>query len=228
MIRVMPVRDPERKLRPAGRRGGDARLGGSLLAAAAVITAGVVLPATRAVVQGVDERWYRLVQQHRSPSLGAVSRVLDIALGTTVDWTVRIGVTALLARQRRWRALASWATTIALGEVSIGPVKGRIDRPRPADSLVRTTQTSYPSGHAIAAATTCPGLALALLPPGPGQDRWLDAAIGVAAATALSRTYLNAHWLSDALGGFCLGGGFSLLVPRIVDTVAGRAAGPAG
>src|SRR6266496_2568306 len=198
MIRVMPVRDPERKLRPAGRRGGDARLGGSLLAAAAVITAGVVLPATRAVVQGVDERWYRLVQQHRSPSLGAVSRVLDIALGTTVDWTVRIGVTALLARQRRWRALASWATTIALGEVSIGPVKGRIDRPRPADSLVRTTQTSYPSGHAVAA------------------------------ATALSRTYLNAHWLSDALGGFCLGGGFSLLVPRIVDTVAGRAAGPAG
>ena len=104
--------------------------------------------------------------------------------------------------------------------MSIGPLKGRIDRIRPGDPMVTTTMTSYPSGHAIAAATTCPGLALALLPAGPRRDRALDAAVAVAAATALSRTYLNAHWLSDAVGGFCLGTGYSLLAPGIVESIA--------
>jgi membrane-associated phospholipid phosphatase len=218
-----------RRTRPARSRcastRADAVAGVALLGAGAAVTIAVVLPGRSAVVQQVDERWYRFVQRHRHVVLGQVSRVLDVALGTTVDWTVRIGVTGLLVRQRRWRALASWATTIALGEVSIGPVKSRIERPRPLEPLTQTSMTSYPSGHAIAAATTCPGIVLALLPPGPRRERWLDAAVAVAAVTALSRTYLNAHWLSDTIGGFCLGTGFSLLVPRLVDVAAG--AGPA-
>jgi undecaprenyl-diphosphatase len=216
--------------RTAGARDSraDAIAGAGLLGVGAVLTAAVVLPRARAAVQNIDDRWYRLVQRNRSAPLGAASRVLDVALGTTVDWTARLAVTALLARQRRWRALASWAATIALGEVSIGPVKGRISRPRPAEPMVTTTMTSYPSGHAIAAATTCPGAVLALLPVGRRQDRALDAAVAVAAATALSRTYLNAHWLSDVVGGFCLGTGFSLLAPRIVDSLAQVAGGEHG
>jgi membrane-associated phospholipid phosphatase len=205
-----------------GRSGAraDAIAGVSLLGAGAAVTVAVVLPRGRAVVQQVDERWYRFVQQHRHAALDRVSRALDVALGTTVDWTIRVGVTGLLVRQRRWRALASWATTIALGEVSIGPVKARIDRPRPLEPLTRTSMMSYPSGHAIAAATTCPGIVLAMLPAGPRRERWLDGAVAVAATTALSRTYVNAHWLSDTVGGFCLGTGFSLLVPRAVDWIA--------
>jgi membrane-associated phospholipid phosphatase len=47
--------------------------------------------------------------------------------------------------------------------------------------------------------------------------------VAVAAATALSRTDLNAHWLSDCVGGFCLGAGFALTSPAVVDVVtAGR------
>jgi membrane-associated phospholipid phosphatase len=192
--------------------------GARLLYVGAALTAAVVVPRSRAAVQRLDNGWYRLVQEHRRAPLTAASRVLDVALGTTVDWTVRVGVTAVLVRQRRWRALASWTATIALGEVSIGPVKARIDRLRPPDPLVRTSMTSYPSGHAIAAATTCSGIVLALLPPGPGRERWLDVATAIAAATALSRTYLNAHWLSDSVGGFCLGSGYSLVAPRVVDS----------
>jgi membrane-associated phospholipid phosphatase len=199
-----------------------------LLVAGAAVTAAVVLPRTREAVQRVDERWYRFVQRHRSAPLHVASRTLDVALGTTVDWTARIAVTGVLLRERRWRALASWAGTVALGEVCIGPLKGRVERPRPAAPIVATTMTSYPSGHAIAAATTCPGLVLALMPPGRRRDRCLDAAVAVAAATAVSRTYLNAHWLSDTVGGFCLGTAFSLLTPRIVEGISGAAPGRRG
>jgi membrane-associated phospholipid phosphatase len=218
----MTTPDPART-RPggAGRRdpGTDTMLGAVLLGAGAALTAGLVSGRTRAAVQDVDDRWYALVQRSRTPPLGAASRVLDVALGTGLDWTARLALTALLVRQRRWPALASWATTVALGEVSVGPLKGRIRRPRPAAPIVTTSATSYPSGHALAAATTLPGAVLALLPAGPQRDRALAAAVTVAAATALSRTYLNAHWLSDAVGGFCLGTAYSLLVPRVVDSI---------
>ena len=75
---------------------------------------------------------------------------------------------------------------------------------------------SYPSGHALAAATTGPGLVLALLPPGPARRRLLAVAVPLAGVTALSRTSLNAHWLSDVVGGFALGTGYALAAPRLV------------
>jgi undecaprenyl-diphosphatase len=213
---------------PVGDRHAQVVAGGVLLAAGAAVTAGFAVPAVRRAVQDADDRWYGLVQRNRRVPLGVASRVLDVALGTEIDWTARLALTVLLARQRRWQALASWAATIALGEVSVGPLKGRIRRPRPADPIVTTSATSYPSGHALAAATTCPAAVLALLPPGPRRDRALDAAVAIAVATALSRTYLNAHWLSDAVGGFCLGTGYSLLTPPVVDAVTGAVRRRAG
>src|SRR6185503_8313599 len=130
-----------------------------------------------------------------------------VAFGTTVDWTVRLAVTAQLLRTRRWSALAGWAATVALGEISVGPLKAAVDRPRPDASMTRTSMASYPSGHALAAATTAPGIVIALLPAGPARRRLLAVAVPLAAATSLSRTFLNAHWLSDVVGGFADDGG---------------------
>ena len=78
---------------------------------------------------------------------------------------------------------------------------------------------SYPSGHALAAATTAPGVVIALVPPGRTRRRLLAVAIPLAGATALSRTFLNAHWLSDVVGGFALGTGYALTVPAVVELV---------
>jgi membrane-associated phospholipid phosphatase len=193
------------------------------MAAGAAVTALVHARPTRPLVQRVDDGWYRLVQRTHGAPREAVSRALDVGFGTTIDWTVRLAVTGQLLRTRRWAALTGWAATVALGEISVGPLKSAVDRPRPGAAMTRTSMASYPSGHALAAATTAPGIVIALLPPGPTRRRLLAVAIPLAGATALSRTLLNAHWLSDVVGGFALGTGYALAVPGVVELV--RSAG---
>ena len=192
------------------------------IAAGAAVTVLVRSPHTRPLVQQVDDGWYRLVQRTHAGPREAASRTLDVAFGTTVDWAVRVAVTAQLLRTRRWSALAGWAATVALGEVSVGPLKAAVDRPRPDASMTRTSMASYPSGHALAAATTAPGIVIALVPPGRARQRLLAVAVPLAAATALSRTFLNAHWLSDVVGGFALGTGYALAVPAVTRLPADR------
>jgi len=193
-----------------------------LLGAGGALSALVISRRTREAVHRVDLRWYELVQRSRSAKLDAASRTLDVAFGTTIDWSVRIAVTADLLWRRRWVALGGWVATVALGEVSVGPLKGAVNRIRPPEPMTMTSMMSYPSGHALAAATTAPGIVIALLPPGPRRRRWLAVAIPLAGATALSRTDLNAHWLSDVVGGWALGTGYALAAPRAAELVGRR------
>ena len=196
-----------------------------LLAAGAGLTALVMRPRTLATVHRLDERWFAAVQRSRSAPLETVSRALDVGFGTTVDWTARAVVTAELVRRRRWAPLAGWVLTVLLGEVSVGPVKAAVDRIRPPEPMTATSMMSYPSGHALAATTTAVGAVLALRPPG-SRALWLAGAVGLSWATAASRTYLNAHWLSDVVGGAALGTGYAMAAPHLVDLVrhaAGRA-----
>ena len=226
MRRILAERGPAGEYAPIMTRrrpvSETATLG--LLAVGAGITVLVHVPRTRAAVQRLDDRWYALVQRSRSAPLTAAARTLDVGFGTTVDWSVRAAVTAQLVRRRRWAALSAWVATVVLGEVSVGPLKAFVDRIRPPDPRTTTSMMSYPSGHALAAATTSPGIVLALVPPGPGRRAGLAVAIPLAGATALSRTYLNAHWLSDVVGGFALGTGYALAAPRLVDAAADRIA----
>jgi membrane-associated phospholipid phosphatase len=208
-----------RSVMTSGRVPADVAAGLGGVAVGAVVTALVHARRTRPLVQRVDDGWYQLVQRTGSAPREAASRTLDIGFGTTADWTVRVAVTAQLLRTRRWASLAGWAATVALGEVSVGPLKSVVNRPRPGAPMTRTTMASYPSGHALAAATTAPGIVMALVPPGRARRRLLAVAVPLAGVTALSRTFLNAHWLSDVVGGFALGAGYALAVPGLVDLV---------
>ena len=109
-----------------------------------------------------------------------------------------------------------------LSEVLIGVLKGIYDRARPPGSLVATSGASFPSGHSVAATVTVVAAVIALVPPGRARVAWGAAATVFSVLMALSRAYLGAHWLSDALAGVLLGASCALLAAFVVGELQGR------
>lgn len=184
-------------------------VGLTCLAVAGAMTA--IIATTASWVQPADDQWLRWMLDIRTPSVTSAAKVLNVAAGGTVMWIVRLVVAAALAFWRRWRALVVFAAAEACAELSIGPVKALVDRPRPPHPLVAVTGQSLPSGHALTAAVTA--VALALILTRPGRSRVLALAAGIAwfALVGLSRTYLSAHWLTDVLAGLLIGAGWATL-----------------
>jgi membrane-associated phospholipid phosphatase len=180
-----------------------------------------VVVASSDVMQPLDDRFRELMVSARWGPLVAVCKALSIGFGTAVLWPVRVAVTVVIALRRRWAMLLAWVLTVLLSELLIGPVKALVNRPRPPDPLVVTSGASYPSGHAIASAVTLIGVVMALT-TGRRRLHWMVGAVLVAAAVALSRTYLSAHWLTDVIGGSLLGAGVALGVPEAVEVVRDR------
>jgi len=192
-----------------------------LLALGVLVTVLVTVAPTRSAVQRLDDRFYDLMVDLRWAGAVSFSKVLSAVFGTAIDWPIRAGVVLVLVLRRHWLALTAWLVTVGVSEASIGPLKALVDRPRPPSSLISTSAASYPSGHAIASAVTAIGIVMALT---TGRRRlwWMIVAVIVATLVALSRTYLNAHWLTDVLGGSLLGAGLALAIPEAFEVARDR------
>ena len=158
----------------------------------------------------------------RSALVAAVAKVFNWLGLVYVTLPVRIGIAGFLALRRRWWHLAAFVAAIVLSEVLIGTLKGIYDRARPPGSLVVTSGSSFPSGHSIAATVTVVAAVIALVPPGRARVAWGAAAAAFSVLMALSRAYLGAHWLSDALAGVLLGASCALLAAFAVGELQGR------
>jgi membrane protein DedA with SNARE-associated domain/membrane-associated phospholipid phosphatase len=141
-------------------------------------------------------------------SLGVSAAKVVTALGS--GWAVQAVVIAcamwLFLRRRVSEGVALVGGTV-LVVVANNIAKAAIDRPRPSGSLVSAHGSSYPSGHAAyAIAWIAIALALARVAPGFAARLGIVAlALVVGAAIGLSRVYLDAHWLTDVIGGWALG-----------------------
>jgi len=200
----------------------DAALTAAALALTAVVFALVADHGVLARIQHVDDAWLRLMVSGRSAPVTAVAKFLNLLGLVYVTLPVRLAIAGFLALRRRWWHLAAFAAAVVLSEVLIGTLKAIYDRARPPGSLVTTSGASFPSGHSVAASVTVAAAVIALVPPGRARVAWGAAAAGFSVLMALSRAYLGAHWLSDAIAGVLLGTSCALLAAVVVDRLQRR------
>jgi undecaprenyl-diphosphatase len=221
-----------RRLQPGGA------LGLSLTASlAALVAIGWVLGGLVQDVVGGGEGAIRFDQpvlrwfvHHREPWLTMAMRIITtfgssvalIPLGLAVGAWYRWG-------RHRPRPLA--LLTVAYGGSFLlsQAVKSLTSRARPPASLAigHFTGHAFPSGHATEAAAVYGMLAVVMA---GGTPRWRHKvtvwALAVLTVTiiGISRLYLGAHWLTDVLGGWALGGVWLLLVVATTQAITGRRA----
>ncbi len=154
---------------------------------------------------------------HRLQEIDAVAfvRAVDWAedLADT-PWAIVVwlgGAAALLVAARRWEVLLLLASV--LGRLVNVGVKELVERPRPAEELVVVREHpsgfAFPSGHADGAILLY-GLLfyfITLFVPQTVLRRVGQAAcLWVILFTGMERVHAGAHWPSDVLGGYYLGG----------------------
>lgn len=133
----------------------------------------------------------------------------------------------LIASVGLWRASRRWALFLPALMAGTGVLqlagKWAADRPRPND-----TPWGFPSGHVLSLAVFFGVLAFLLVTLTERRRRWrilacftCGAAVGL---VAISRIYLDVHWLSDVIGGFALGTAYLLIAIWASQTMFARLA----
>ncbi len=155
-----------------------------------------------------DEAVLVWLRGHAGPTLDAVFLVVTRAgyeLGVIPAHVLLVLALALskLRRQALFALLAGGGSLL-LNQA----IKHLVGRERPAlwISIAPETSHSFPSGHAMAAATLATVCVL-LAWRAHGRWRWFAAGLAVVSviAVGVSRLYLGVHWPSDVLAGWLAG-----------------------
>jgi membrane-associated phospholipid phosphatase len=165
----------------------------------------------------------------RATALNDLLQVLTAAGLAVVRLVVFLPVLVLLVRRRAWWTAAWLLTAIVL----IGPLNtllknyfGRV-RPDFAEGGARVESLSFPSGHSSGIATLVTVALILAWPLLAARARRWALAVGIALVllVGLTRMWLGVHFLSDVVGGWALGVGWSLLTALVFGALAdGRAA----
>lgn len=188
-----------------------------LCAALAFVILRVVVASGDHAPLPVDLWWHDLMDSAVS-DLGIAIAWVPAVVGGTIGMIV-VGVVLILLflwRRRRWDAATLAIAMVVV--VAIGATMAAvIARTRPADSLAERMATSFPSGHTAVATTVVVILGLLL-------RRWYVWLLGAVWVLTMmwSRTYLQAHWLSDVVAGMLEGVAVATLVWIAVDAARDR------
>lgn len=165
----------------------------------------------------------------RSRWAGTVLQVLTAPGLSAVRAVVLLPVLAWLVLRRTWWT-AAWVLVAAglVGSLNelLKELYGR-QRPQFAEGGARYESLSFPSGHAsgiAALVTVALVLAWPLLAPAARRG-WLAVGVALAVLVGGTRIGLGVHFLSDVVGGWAFGTGWTLLVALLLGALpGGRAA----
>ena len=184
---------------------------GALLAILAAIVLGLADGATEGNgLASIDPPIWQWMVDHRSPALTSVA-IFITDIGSTVSMTIIAVATIIFLLFKRRRGDALLVAVVAAGAgllVTVG--KATVGRQRPPVDfrLVKETNESFPSGHALASAAILGVVLVVLLPSIRSRAARICILVGVGLfvlAIGLSRLYLGVHWATDVLGGWVTG-----------------------
>ena len=171
------------------------------------------------------------VQSWQRPGVTAFMEAVSEVGRSALLFGLAITVTVLLfARRRNREGLVGAGAVVLLALVPL--LQRLVDRPRPSAGLVGLDQPlsglGFPSGHAYQAIVLF-GALIYLATTLIGRT-WLRRLTQVSLtflilAIGISRVYLGAHWPSDVVGGYLIGGALLALMIRGVTQIFSRAAG---
>jgi membrane-associated phospholipid phosphatase len=135
---------------------------------------------------------------------------------------------ALLVAGRHWHGAAALALSVLGAQATVQLVKLLISRPRPDGEgvIVDPSGFSFPSGHsasAVALYLMLAVIAAGLLRRGLRIAAYVAAGL-VVALVGFSRVYLGAHYPTDVLAGWLLGGVVVIAAWRLCARLPGPAA----
>jgi membrane-associated phospholipid phosphatase len=186
-----------------------------IAAVAALVTAGLVAAVQRRVSQPLDRAARRRLRPYRTDRLRPAAKAVSAVGQPSAAMTVALVAGLWLARSGPRRLTAA--------ALPVGATLGAVAAQRTLKALIRRrrppggwkpgkVESSFPSGHTAASLALATALAPALSRAGVRGARGAGAvAIGLAAAVALSRLYLDEHWLTDVLAGGAIGAGAAAL-----------------
>jgi membrane-associated phospholipid phosphatase len=151
---------------------------------------------------------------HRTPSWTGFFRAITNLGNPGLAFVGGLVLAVFAVVRSRWTALLVLLVTIAR-PVASTIAKTLVDRSRPPVlALVHTTNSSFPSGHVLAATVFWGTIPVVMMVWGAARSfvvtAWVFAGVAVLLVAA-SRIYLGVHWFTDVLGGAALGA--LLLVP---------------
>jgi len=182
----------------------------ALLAVVLVIAIGIL---TRGSIVQADAMLASFLFAHRTPWLDQ-GMMLVSALGDGPERTAgTIVVAGYLLWRRRRREAVGLAVVMIAAALLVPALKTTFHFARPSLLYSGADAFSFPSGHATSAVAFYSVLAWIVA---RSQSRpWRVAPWALAALmillTGLSRIYLGAHWFSDVLAGFALGGALGVI-----------------
>jgi membrane-associated phospholipid phosphatase len=185
------------------------------LALAVVAGGGVSLLAALVAGLGIDEHWAidhvirETLSSHDIPKTRLALRVAGTAGTVGVYVPATALAIALAARTQGDRGrLFPLAGSIAAAAVASLLLKHMVRRPRPRLlSGAHDEKPSFPSGHATRATAAALAIAYILVRERViPRSLALPVALAIAAAVGVSRAYADAHWTTDIVGGWALGG----------------------